>query len=569
MQRRARIPRRTVTPPGDTGGGREPGESRGEASGRNRENRFPQVRRRVTIAVYKSTVADMRGHGLAGALWYACRSLLLGLLVLSALGLMGPGMARAALIYDYVGQQFDGRAPNCRVVECVDGGNVTGTVTFNVPENYTGVLFGGVGISGFSLHESGTGGSTSYPCSGTCGPFSVLDSVYFRDGVIIKGSLYTRGPGTVSNPFGGSRIDIGTGYGGDVVTGATDSPDDKIIFGYSDGPGTWTKVAGTPGGLLYTVEQKIAAGIFSTVFKRLSQVLDAASVVADGPKKAAVNSGIFVLKQAVSIFGDEETGKSIDVAAQLRSIYQALTHFAETVKQPLSLLFDVASTYLALASDVLNQVRIDPPDPNFTVLAAPADLGVALPAALSSLPDYPVFATLIHGLQTCTSLWDAQLTAAQRYQGALLAGDMTSASAQASAFVSFTTQAATCPQTLSQDLSAFANTLQPLDLSGFDDVAAEIGKLVAAQCGTQLPAQLAAAMESGGISSGEIDSLVCQAADQFDPSLVQPDIAAAFSPAIDALGPQQTDVAEPDSLSLLVLPLIFGAAASARVRKQE
>lgn len=185
------------------------------------------------------------GIRIAGELWprgqrFAIKSVLLGGLLIA----LCP-MASADVTYDYTGQPFDPRATNClQGLDCV-AGSVTGTVTFSVSEGYTGTLYAGTGMKGFSFEASGTGASTSYPCFGTCSPLSVLDHVTFDDGVITSASLYTHAAGTIEDPFGGPIIDIGTGYGGDVSnSGFPDMPGE--VWGYSDKPGTWQEVSSTP-----------------------------------------------------------------------------------------------------------------------------------------------------------------------------------------------------------------------------------------------------------------------------------------------------------------------------------
>lgn len=491
----------------------------------------------------------MRTYDIA-VLWSRTRlaitsSLLGGLLIAS------PQIAFADVTYDYTGQPFDLMAENClEGLECVTG-SVMGSVTFSVPEGYTGALYAGTGIKSFSFEASGTGASTSYPCS-ACTPFSVLDHVYFNDGIITSASLYTRAPGTMSDPFGGAIIDIGTGYGvGGDVSNSGVSDDNTVLWGYSDQFGTWKEVSATPGGLLFTQPQKIVAGLLSTQMRHLSTVLDGASVVADGPKRAAANTLVFVAQQAADFFATDEVGKEVDFAGELKTIYDSIRNSEETLKNPASLVFDLLGDLAAEGSDILSEIRSDPPDPKFTVVASPSNFNVVLPDALKTLPNYSVFVAAIGGFEACDSIWDAELTAAQRYQGAFSAGDMSSAAKQASAFGSFRSSATNCSKKLSADLSALSGVLPLLDLSDFPNAAEQIGSLFASQCGQSLPTSLQSDLESGGIPASQVSSLVCDA--QFDPSIIQADISSSFTPVINELKVSSVD--EPPTIALFLTSL--------------
>jgi len=121
---------------------------------------------------------------------------------------------RRIITYDYTGQPFDLSAPNCVQtvipLTCVTG-QVTGSVTFNIPSGFTG---DGVGdITAYTFNATGTGVTTSYPCSPVpvgCTPFSVLDFVDFKNGSITSASLFTIGAAVqgFNYPFNGPAIDI-------------------------------------------------------------------------------------------------------------------------------------------------------------------------------------------------------------------------------------------------------------------------------------------------------------------------------------------------------------------------
>ena len=178
---------------------------------------------------------------------------------------------------------------------------------------------------------------------------------------------------------------------------------------------------------MFTQPQKIVAGLLSTQMHNLSIVLGGASVVLDGPKYAAANTVAFVAKEAAEIFGSEEVGEEADFGSQLKTIYSSIREAEKTIKMPLSLLFDILGDLASQGAQVLSEIRNDPPDPHYTVVASPPDFSINLPNTLQTVPNYPVFAAAISSFEACDSLWDAELTAGQRYEGAILAGDLTSA----------------------------------------------------------------------------------------------------------------------------------------------
>ena len=139
----------------------------------------------------------MQARRIATARWWNVFKMGVFSALLGGLNIGAARPAWADITYYYTGAPFTLSAPNCVQttipLHCVTG-QVTGSVTFNIPAGFTGSLYGGADITAFRLTASGTDVTNVYPDnSGFNTPFSVLDAFTFRNGAITGASMFTRG----------------------------------------------------------------------------------------------------------------------------------------------------------------------------------------------------------------------------------------------------------------------------------------------------------------------------------------------------------------------------------------
>jgi hypothetical protein len=179
--------------------------------------------------------------------------------------------------------------------------------------------------------------------------------------------------------------------------------------------------------------------------------------------------------------------------------------------------------YLATSTEeVIQNAKVrDPPDPNFKT--------VVRPPVLSFLPtgNATVDKAIVHYL-SYASLEAAVLHAAERWQGANLAGDTAHAALQLKALNTYSQQAAKAKVVVNQDNLALSALLPSVDVNRYPGGTVAIAAAFNAQCGQPLPSSSNSSLLSLGLSQTDIDDAICNYVNSIRPS----DITTDFKPLL-------------------------------------
>jgi hypothetical protein len=184
-----------------------------------------------------------------------------------------------------------------------------------------------------------------------------------------------------------------------------------------------------------------------------------------------------------------------------------------------------AATLLALAIHDY-KLALDPPDFDYKAVAPRAAL--SLPAT-----GEPILDQVIVDALNVMSLEGAVLNALEKWEGASIDGDDTSAALQLNAFNTYAPQADNARRVLAHDLPALADTLEPTDINSVPGGAAALAAAINGLCGQPLPFDLNAELLSLGLSQSAINQGMCNEAK----SVLARDINTNFGPLLLAPTP--------------------------------
>lgn len=265
---------------------------------------------------------------------------------------------------------------------------------------------------------------------------------------------------------------------------------------------------------------KQQAAAWAMLFKMISSQLDSIAIAAPGPgdpkfkRNVAISVAIKVVSGLASAY-DEIFGQTIELSAGYIGVMKSLEAAGGSP-------YAIASIAAGTASLLGNlYAKYDPPDPNFTAIEPPQPL--SLPSTGNSTVDQVVADYL-----NFASLQAAVLHAAERWQGAYLAGDAASQALQQNAYNQYSVQAAAALALLTNDNATLAGVLQPPSLSSWPTAAADIAAAYNAQCGQPLPSDLNAQLLTLA-PQATIDSLVCSIGNSVKPSDINFDFASLLS----------------------------------------
>lgn len=260
----------------------------------------------------------------------------------------------------------------------------------------------------------------------------------------------------------------------------------------------------------------------STAFEGASIGLEA-STGAGGLKTIATNVaesiGTRLFTQLVS-YNHEILGKAVDfTVADSQFIVKTFKHLTKT--NPLSLAME-ANALVFSAVDLLSaECANDPPDTNYKVVAAPA-----------KLPILKTGNVIVDKLQVdyfnYVSLGGATIHAAERWEGANLAGATSYERLQEQAYTKYLTKMMAAKRVLRSDNLSLAKALPAVSIKSFPGGAQAMAAAFNAQCKKPLPADLNDTLLSLGTSQDKIDSLVCNIANSVSADNITTDFRRAL-----------------------------------------
>lgn len=283
-----------------------------------------------------------------------------------------------------------------------------------------------------------------------------------------------------------------------------------------DSAGRVLEKQGANGSLLVeTLEVKFAASQefqvqalnVSIIMDDLATSLGVASIVAQGPspKELAKKLGLTAVEATI-----EKLTSSAEIPLAIKS-YLELAVEELAFKNVFSRTLAGLSLVFKLGAVTARSLAFDPPDNNYAVVATPEPISfpqTGNPIVDKSAADYGQFVSL--------SL--AMLHAAERKQGAELAGDKASQAMQAAAYQTYLQQLDDLKPVLDADNLQLKAALPPVDVNSFPGGAPTIVQLMQAQCGVPLDPDITALTSSLGFSQDRVAEEVCKYVNNLRPN---------------------------------------------------
>ncbi len=219
-------------------------------------------------------------------------------------------------------------------------------------------------------------------------------------------------------------------------------------------------------------------------------------------------------------------------------IFNIVTDLAD----PAALTADVISALSNAAGIYFAKLHADPADPDFTTVSAPPTLSFPLPDVLLHQANSAILSATVNDFLSLISFGNAQLAAAQKYGGAILAGDVASANMQLAAFDQFSSQTRDSSLAVAADLALLGPTMAPVANTDLSASQGQITAAIQAATGSVLPNDTVLDLMSlTSLSAPQINAEIQQALLQFDPTTLSGSLSSALG-------------ATANSLNLLTLP---------------
>jgi hypothetical protein len=255
-------------------------------------------------------------------------------------------------------------------------------------------------------------------------------------------------------------------------------------------------------------------------------------------------------------------GTAVDVSNLFSDISSGFARYIATKGTSFNLISIILSIDALEADQIAvlaDKIVKDPPDPNFKTVASPSSFFIPLPAGLSVGPDLSSCLATASNFSNSAALLEAGLTAAERYQGATVAGDSLSAGMQLAAFNDFLQQSQASTQTLSAGLSTCLQAIQTLGVPDSPDLAAEIANVLS----KPLDPDVVAALSPTGIDQATLNSLSAVSEGELLVSGFGTNASSVFVNAeatLNSFSGTASPVSEPNSLVVLLggLSLLLG-----------
>jgi hypothetical protein len=394
---------------------------------------------------------------------------------------------------------------------------------------------GYAGSDGFQFTLS-NGGGTSNTASAAISvvanpPVSVNETAASLDKAPVSINLLAGSTGSVT-----SAALVGSPTGGTV----TGFPSTTVTFTPAGNPsGPWgfqftlANSSGTSNTSTVTVWPTLIPLALKSVCSAVSgpsdavaNTLDAAAVVLDGGSTKQIAENIAInafINGAITLISrnDEVFGGKIDLSVgTVMLLRKALSKFAKV--NPTSLELEVYSLVFTGVTLGANVCAEDPPDLNYTVVALPQKLPV-LKSGNNTVDQ------LESDYLKYFSLNVATVHAAERWQGATLAGATKYEALQKKAYKKYSKEAAKALSVLNADDTTLSKELPAVDISAFPGGAAGLSAVFNAQCGQPLPKDLNSALLSLQVSQQEIDQVVCNYVETVTPANISTNFEAALA----------------------------------------
>lgn len=266
--------------------------------------------------------------------------------------------------------------------------------------------------------------------------------------------------------------------------------------------------------------------IFSSIgssCKDVSDAFDHASIVAEGPKNLLRNVGLHVMqKVAVEAITEDDklSGQAMDFMSNASS-FAAFSIKRLTKTNVISIPLEIDSLIFGLCSLSANVIASDPPDSNYKQVFLPQKLSIPVNANST-------ITKIENDYLQYLSVSAAALHAAERWQGATLARDTTSASAQNGAYLKYSLQASNLKDILKADNKILA-TLPTARIDSFPGGAKAIASAYNSLCGAPLPADINAKLLALPLTQADINKRVCDYVLQIGPVVITTDFATPLS----------------------------------------
>jgi hypothetical protein len=342
-----------------------------------------------------------------------------------------------------------------------------------------------------------------------------------------------------------------------TYAGSVDGQCCQDAYGENTQAGTWsapTTLPSPPPTTLFTPQQKAYYGNLSNLADALGAGLGV-STLATGVLRGSEGSIMSALDTLGLLTGQthaqqqfaQQVLNSGNLALAGFFVGSGCTFGIETV---VACGVALAGAELAVLSDFAGAIRADPSDPNYQSVFAPTidALPMSITGVCSSL-DATAAATP-YALDQTNEWLDALYVTNNRYQTALAAGDVASATLQYATFQNYLGLYNAAAQTAGTDLSCFSNLLSSVGL-GLDLPTAqdETGELAFLQ--TQDPSLLDSLFSPYGFTDAELTTLVDEA-EADPPALPTETIVEDLADAGQRLNTASTTpVPEPGSFWLL------------------
>ncbi len=235
---------------------------------------------------------------------------------------------------------------------------------------------------------------------------------------------------------------------------------------------------------LFSAQTKKAFAQQGSVLGYVNDDFEFAALATD-PKNLVGNVAMWVATKVLAnlIAGNDQiTGEKIDfMTSSALFTVGAFKHFKGST--PASAFLEAEALVSGLGSLGANIIASDPPDPNYKIIAKPRKLPFPKTGntTLDSInEDYLEF----------SSLSAATVHASERWQGAMLEGDLKSAALQSRALTKYSAELATAQSKMISDNAALSGAFQPVNLNTFPGGAAAIAAAFNKECGKPLPKSL-------------------------------------------------------------------------------
>jgi hypothetical protein len=365
----------------------------------------------------------------------------------------------------------------------VDLGSVKALVTFGIPPGFTGrTVDGNAPVIAFSISALGQTVTNTSPIGGG-GTFT------FVNGQITEWVF------DAETNVGSGLVEISTNNSG--PGSANDEATASSLSGDSyNNPGTWIPTVIQP-------SQKPISAARAKFYGEVSSAACWGAAIRQAPANplAGLSQCVFT-DAAVNAASKNHLifGQSVALSAGFVGFTRLAFKLGTAELGPVVLVLQEIGLVTAFIQ-LMAEIR-DPPDPNYQT--------VQLPQALSLPPtDDPTVNQAVTDYLTYFSLEAAALTAAERWQGAYLAGDSVYANLQLNAYNTYSQQAESAYGTVVQANVALSKVLPSVSVDSVPGGAQAVADDLQSLCGTRLPASLNSSLRSLGLSQVAVNQEVC------------------------------------------------------------